>query len=142
VAVKALRAQGLSHFAIADALGLSRPTVRSFLKAEHFPERRDQPKDRQQSVVTPYLPFLRERWLAGCHNGRQLFRETKAHGYQGSRAQLERVTTEWRKQLALSPPLDPERPVISPPLKRERISSQQASWYFVKSRDQLTAQQR
>jgi transposase len=79
-AVKALRAQGLSHYAIADALGLSRPTVRYFLNAEHFPERRDQPKDRQQSVVTPYLPFLRERWLAGCHNGRQLFREAKAQG--------------------------------------------------------------
>jgi transposase len=142
VAVKALRAHGLTHYEIADALGLSRPTVRYFLKAEHFPERRDQPKDRQQSVVAPYLPLLRERWLAGCHNGRQLFREAKAHGYLGSRAQLERVTTEWRKQLAVAPPLNTETPVVSPPLKRERISSQQASWYFVKSRDQLTPQQR
>jgi transposase len=113
-AVKALRAQGLSHHAIADTLGLSHPTVRYFLNAEQFPERRDQPKDRYQSVVAPYLPFLRERWLAGCHNGRQLFREAKDQGYTGSRAQLERVTTEWRKQL---------------PLKRERISPQQASWY-------------
>ncbi len=141
-AVKALRAQGLSHYAIADALGLSRPMVRYFLNAEHFPERRDQPKDRHQSVVAPYLPLLRERWLAGCHNGRQLFREAKDHGYLGSRAQLERVTTEWRKQLALALPFGTETPVVSPPLKRERISPQQASWYFVMSKDHLTAEQR
>jgi transposase len=126
-AVKALHAQGLNQRAIADTLGLSRPTVRSFLREDHFPERRDQPKDRHQGVVAAYLPFLRERWLAGCHNGRQLFREAKDQGYTGSRAQMERVTTEWRQQL---------------PLKRERISPQQASWYFVISQEQLTAEQR
>jgi transposase len=139
-AVKALRAQGLSHYEIADALGLSRPTVRYFLNAEHFPERRDQPRNRHQSVVAPYLSFLRQRWLAGCHNGRQLFREAKERGYSGSRAQLERVTTEWRKHLAPAAFLGTEAP-DSPPLKRERISSQQASWYFVIDKEQLTAEQ-
>ena len=79
-AVKALRAQGLSQYAIADVLGLSRPTVRYFLTTEHFPERRDPPKEPHKSIVAPYLPFLRQRWLSGCHNGRQLFREAKAHG--------------------------------------------------------------
>lgn len=137
-AVKALRAQGLSHYAIADVLGLSRPTVRSFLEAKQFPERRDSPKEPHKSIVAPYLPFLHERWLAGCHNGRQLFREAKARGYPGSSAQLERVTTQWRKHL-LSPALGG---AISPPLKRQRISSQQASWYFVMSKEQLTAEQR
>ena len=60
--MKALRAQGLSQYVIADTLGLSRPTVRYFLNAEQFPERRDQPKDAHKSVVAPYLPFLRQRW--------------------------------------------------------------------------------
>ena len=92
-----MHAQGLNQRAIADTLGLSRPTVRSFLRQEHFPERHDHPKDRHQGVVAAYLPFLRERWLVGCHNGRQLFREAKDQGYTGSRAQLERVTTEWRQ---------------------------------------------
>jgi len=140
-AVKALRAQGLSHCAIADALGLSRPTVQYFLNAEQFPERRDQPKDARKSVVAPYLSFLRERWQAGCHNGRQLFREAKARGYMGSRAQLERVTTEWRKQLVPHPPVGTETPVVSPALKRERISPQQASWHFVMNKEQLTPEQ-
>lgn len=142
--VKALRKQGLSHYAIADALGISRPTVRRFLAAEQFPERHASPKrQHRQSIVAPYQPFLRERWQAGCHNGRQLFREAKARGYAGSRAQLERVTTQWRKQLPPSPPADKQstrsRPVTVP--KRHRLSSQQASWLFVLPQEQLTRQQ-
>jgi transposase len=141
--VKALRKQGLSHYAIADILGISRPTVRRFLAAEQFPERLAGPKRPRQSIVAPYLPFLRERWEAGCHNGRQLFREAKARGYSGSPAQLERVTTQWRKQLPPSPPVSKRSsrptPVTAP--KRQRLSSQQASWLFVLPKEKLTATQ-
>ncbi len=63
--VRALRKQGLSHYAIADTLGISRPTVRRFLAAEQFPERLSGPKRQRQSIGAPYLPFLRERWQAG-----------------------------------------------------------------------------
>jgi transposase len=142
--VKALRRQGLSHYAIADTLGVSRPTVRRFLAAEQFPERLSGPKRRQrQSIVAPYLPFLRERWQAGCHNGRQLFREAKARGYAGSPAQLERVTTQWRKHLPPSPPAgkEPPRPTPVTAPKRQRLSSQKASWLFVLPKEKLTAEQ-
>jgi transposase len=142
--VKDLRRQGLSHYAIADRLGISRPTVRRFLAAECFPERLDSPRARHQSIVAPYLPFLRERWQAGCHNGRQLFREAKARGYPGSRAQLERVTTQWRKQLpprpSPSPTKEPARATPSAP-KRHRLSSQRASWLFILAQEKLTATQ-
>jgi transposase len=126
--VKGLREQGLSHYAIADTLGISRPTVRRFLAAEQFPERLAGPTRPRQSIVAPYLPLLRERWQAGCHNGRQLFREAKARGYAGSPAQLERVTTQWRKQLPPSPPGSPAPPRPTPVTapKRRRLSSQQA----------------
>ncbi len=56
-AVRALRKQDLSHYAIADALGISRPTVRRFLAAEQFPERLSGPKRQRQSIVAPSLPF-------------------------------------------------------------------------------------
>jgi len=141
--VRALRKQGLSHYAIADALGISRPTVRRFLAAEQFPERLSSPKRQRQSIVTPYLPFLRERWEAGCHNGRQLFREAKARGYAGSPAQLERVTTQWRKDLPASPPAS-KRPSLPTPVtapKCQRLSSQKASWLFVLPPEKLTTQQ-
>ncbi len=142
--VRALRRQGLSHYAIADTLGISRPTVRRFLAAEQFPERLSGPKRRQQqSIVTLYLPFLHERWQAGCHNGRQLFREAKARGYAGSPAQLERVITQWRKDLPPSPPGSPRppRPTAVTVPKRQRLSSQQASWLFVLPKEKLTAPQ-
>ncbi len=141
--VKALRKQGLSHYAIAHTLGISRPTVRRFLAAEQFPERLADTKRQRHSIVAPYLPFLRERWEAGCHNGRQLFREAKARGYSGSPAQLERVTTQWRKQLPPSPPasLRPPRPTPVTAPKRQRLSSQKASWLFVLPKEKLTAQQ-
>ena len=141
--VKALRKQGLSHYAIADTLGISRPTVRRFLAAEQFPERLAGPKRPRQSIVAPYLPFLRERWEAGCHNGRQLFREAKARGYSGSSAQLERVTTQWRKHLPPALPRSPAPPHPTPVTapKRQRLSSQKASWLFVLSKEKLTATQ-
>ena len=141
--IKGLRSQGLSHYAIADRLGISRPTVRRFLAAERFPERLDSPRARRQSIVTPYLPFLCDRWQAGCHNGRQLFREAKARGYPGSRAQLERVPTEWRKQLPPRPSPAKEPAHATPPLapKRHRLSSQRASWLFILAQEKLTAAQ-
>lgn len=142
--VKDLRRLGLSHYAIADAVGISRPTVRRFLEADQFPERATSPKAKLKSgIVAPYLSFLKERWQAGCHNGRQLFREAKARGYAGSRAQLERVTTDWRKQL---PPAIParkktSRPAVVPPPNRQQLSPQQASWLFVIDQVQLTVEQ-
>jgi transposase len=141
--VRAFRKQGLSHYAIADVLGISRPTVRRFLAAEQFPERLSGPKRQRQSIVAPYLPFLRERWQAGCHNGRQLFREAKARGYPGSQAQLERITTQWRKHLPPSPLASkrPPRPAPVTAPKRHRLSSQKASWLFVLPQEKLTANQ-
>ena len=141
--VRALRKQGLRNSAIADALGISRPTVRRFLAAEQFPERLASPKRPRQGIVAPYLPFLRERWQAGCHNGHQLFREAKARGYPGSPAQLERVTTQWRKQLPPSPKAHPRppRPLPVAVPKRQRLSSQKASWLFVLPPEKLSAHQ-
>jgi transposase len=141
--VWALRRQGLSHYAIADALSISRPTVRRFLAAEQFPERASRLSSMSPSILDSSLPFLRERWQAGCHNGHQLFREAKARGYSGSQAQLGRLTTEWRKQLPPAPssPKEPARLPPVPPPKRHRLSSQQAAWLFMLAPERLTPQQ-
>ncbi|MBO0795162.1 MAG: transposase, partial [Ktedonobacteraceae bacterium] len=91
----------------------------------------------------PYLSFLSERWQAGYHNGRQLFREAKACGYSGSRAQLERVTTEWRKHLPLSSTAKKKQspPAVAPPPKNQQLSPKLASWLFVIDKTQLTSEQ-
>jgi transposase len=142
--VKELRTQGLSHYAIADTLSISRPTVRRFLEAEQFPQRVERPKTKPKNqVVAPSLSFLQERWQAGCHNGRQLFGEAKARGYSGSRAQLERVTTQWRKQLppSLTTQKSKSSPIVMSPPKMHQLSPQQASGLFVIDKAQLTTEQ-
>ena len=141
--VKDLRTLGLSHSAIAETLGISRPTVRRLLAAEQFPERVARPQTQPRSgIVAHHLSFLTERWQTRCHNGRHLFREAKARGYAGSRAQLERVTTEWRKHLppSLRARKQP-RPVAVPPPKSQQLSPQHASWLFVIDQAQLTVEQ-
>ncbi len=142
--VWSLRKQGLSHYVIAEVLGISRPTVRRFLATEHFPERHTGPRARRTSILAPYRSFLAERWQAGCHNAHQLFREAKARGYSGSQAQLGRLIAGWRKLLPpASPPSQVKpRPTPTSPPKQQKISSQQASWLFILREEQLTAQQR
>jgi transposase len=55
-----LHQQGLGMHTIARQVGISRNTVRSYLKAEAFPEQGLRSK--RHSLLDPYLPSLRERW--------------------------------------------------------------------------------
>src|SRR5882724_2208955 len=38
----------------------------------------------RKTGVDVHLPYLRERWEAGCHNMAQLYRELRERGYKGS----------------------------------------------------------
>ena len=110
-AVKALRAQGSSHYAIADTLGLSRPTVRYFLNAEYFPERRDQPKERHKGVVAPYLPFYVSDTAGRRSDGRDCSARPKIRVHWFTSA-VGGVTTQWRKHLTAPPLLSTEGPAF------------------------------
>ena len=80
--VKALQAQGRAIIQIARELNISRQTVRKYMASEQFPE---YPRSqRQKSMLDPYVPYLQERWDAGCHNTQQLWRELLAQGFAGS----------------------------------------------------------
>jgi transposase len=96
--VKAWQAGGMSLSEIARTTGLSRGTVVKYARAEHFPERarrRPGPAD-----LAPYDTYLRERWAAGCHNGKRLWDELRAQGYPGSVPTVERYLHDWRSYLA------------------------------------------
>lgn len=143
--VWSLRRQGLSHYASADALGMSRPTVRRLLATEPFPQRHAGKRAKRRGLLAPSLSFLQQRWQEGCHNGYPLFREAKARGSAGSQAQVGRLMTQWRKQLPPPAPNRGKRPSQAPapaPAKRQKLSSQQASWLFVLSEQRVTAEQR
>jgi hypothetical protein len=51
------------------------------------------PRPRQ---IDPYLPYLRERWNAGEHNARALWREIRQQGYGAGDEQVRRVVNAWR----------------------------------------------
>ena len=91
-----LHGEGLSIKAIVRQLGLARNTVRKLVRG-------GQPEARQprRSSLMPYVALLEQRWVEGCRNGAQLWRETREAGFRGG----QRVVTEWvtRRRLASRP---------------------------------------
>lgn len=92
--VIALHAKGETQRAISAQLGMSRKTVRRFLRASSFPERA-RPR-RAPSMLAPHEPFLRERWAAGWHNAHTLWEELRARGFTGAAALVRRFVAPWR----------------------------------------------
>jgi len=79
--VHELFGQGYFKKEIARLTDLDVRTVRLYLRAEAFPERkRGSPVN---GLLEPYKEYLLARWEAGCHNALQLWREVKAQGYPG-----------------------------------------------------------
>jgi hypothetical protein len=76
--VVTLRTLGFSQTAIATQVGIGHATVSRWLNSDTFPEQ--QPRQ-QRMELDSHLPFLRERWEAGCHTIAQLHRELVAAGY-------------------------------------------------------------
>lgn len=68
--VMALYRTGMSIQGIMRETGLARRTIRTFLRADGFPERA--PRAPRAGILTPYEPYLQERLAAGCENGQEL----------------------------------------------------------------------
>jgi transposase len=92
--VVGLAQQGCSQRIIAQRLQLSRGTVAKYLRADGCPHPSARP--RRRSLVDPYLPYLEERWAAGCRNAQALFRELQARGYRGGHSILRARVAQWR----------------------------------------------
>ena len=89
-----LTQQGVSAHQIARRLGIARQTVAKFLRVAAFPEIALHARPRR---IDRYLPYLRERWNAGEHNVRQLWREIRAQGYPCSDIAVRRIVSTWRE---------------------------------------------
>ena len=95
-----LHAQGWPIRAIGRELGVNRNTVRAYLRAPRFPER--QPRMlRAPGVRDPFIPYLIERWNAGCRTGTVLWQEIRARGYTGKRVTVFSFVTRLRKALGI-----------------------------------------
>ena len=71
---------------IARDLGIDYKTARKYALSDECPTRKPHPPRRR--MLDPYEPYLRTRWAEGCKNGRLLYREIVAHGYNGAKTQV------------------------------------------------------
>jgi len=76
-----LYGQGLSIRGIGERLGLSRNTVRKYLRAQEVP--RAKPRPQRGSKLAPHYAYVQERLGAGVDNCEVLLRELRQCGYQG-----------------------------------------------------------
>ena len=141
-AVLALHAAGVSARAIAQQLHLSRVTVTRYLAAGTFPERAH--RQPRRSILDPFVPFMQERWVAGCDNGMQLWREIKEQGYGGSRALVSRWVAQQRGVLPAAasgagvPKRRGRRPrEQAPPPAPRSLSARRAAWLLVRRPEDL-----
>lgn len=79
-AVMELVRQGVSERQIAHRCEMSRKTIRGWIRAQTFPERK---QGHHFSTVDPYREYLDMRRRQGCCNGSQLWRELRAQGFTG-----------------------------------------------------------
>lgn len=130
--VVALTQQGISAHEIARRLRIARQTVAKFLRVAAFPEIALHSRPRQ---LDRYLPYLRERWNAGEHNVRQLWRELRDQGYTASDSGIRRVVSTWRAAA-------PQPGVAGEPLeaKEELVSysAHQTRWLLWKAPEDLS----
>jgi transposase len=143
--VMALQREGLSQREISRHLHLSRNTVQRYICSPGFPERAEGSGQRPKgaSKLDPYLPYLRDQWDAGNHNGARLFEQIKARGYTGCESLLRMRLSEWRAEL---PPQrwrgNPRKPRLFTQKRQRRLSSRAASFLMILPPEKLTTKQK
>jgi transposase len=143
--VMALHRQGVPQREIARQLHLSRNTVRRYISSPGFPERAQGVRrwNARTNKLEPYLPYVREQWEAGNHNGAHLFRLIKARGYTGCESLLRMRLSEWRTELPTQRwPGIPRKPRLFTQKQQRRLSSRAASFLMIVPPEKLTAKQK
>ncbi len=125
-AVMALFGKGIAQREIARQCGMSRKTVRRFIRAQGFPERKER---RRSSLLDRHRDYLEMRWQQGCHNSAQLGRELRAQGF----AIRPHTLRDWmHKHYGPRACRNPPRSRSSTPV---RASPRQVAWWMLKQPD-------
>ena len=114
---------GVSKNEIARNCDMGRRTVRRWIAAQGFPERK--PVDRLSSV-DQHRQYLEQRWEQGCHNAAQLWRELQERGFTGQSA----IVRRWIQKRYGSRKAHGERAAPQP--SWARASPRQTAWSFLK----------
>ncbi len=141
--VLALHHQGLGQRAIARTLGVGRHTIRTVLRTGAFPERRA--RTTSGTILTPFDPYLRARWDAGCQHVPTLGAELRARGFTGSLRTVRGHVARWRAEPARRGPQPTHRlrkrvPTPAPPAVRA-FSVRQATWLLLRDPTNLNGEE-
>ena len=116
-------AKGVTQREIAQSCGLGIRTIRRWVRARGFPERR---LVGRKSTVDQHGEYLEQRWNEGCHNATQLWHEIRARGFAG---QCPIVRIWVRRRYGSRKERTGEQPSFhSPP----RVSPRQTAWTLLK----------
>jgi transposase len=72
--------KGVTQHEIARSCGVGIRTIRRWIRAQVFPERRIA---KRRSKVDRHREYLEQRWNEGCHNATQLWHELRERGFTG-----------------------------------------------------------
>jgi transposase len=119
---------------------MSTTTVRKYVETEQCPS---YPAGRaSSSKLTPWLPYLEERWQAGCTNASQLWREIEAQGFSGCLGLVGLWAARQRKLLPAPQRYSRQQlETVQPPLLRQTQSipwsAQRAAWLIILDEEKL-----
>jgi transposase len=138
--VVALAAAGQGVRAIRRETGLSRMTIRKYLRAAACPAR--SPRASLLAPGSRWEKLLRERWDAGCQNAFTLWEDLRAAGFPGSAGTVRRHVGAWREvrgRLGRPPARSgaPATPAPSPV-----PSPRQVKWWLLGAPEELKDEQR
>jgi transposase len=134
--VMALRAQGQGIRAIARRTGLNKRTVQRYVAAAGFPE--GQPRARRHPQLERFIPYLQERWAAGCRNAKQLWHDLRQRGFTGGYTTVSDYLRTWRQ--THGPGVDGGRcPAQRQPPPTPVYTARQTLWLLLRPGTDLTA---
>jgi transposase len=91
-----LHAKGATNAEIARTVGIGSRTVYRYLHQDP-PVRKRRSDYGQRRVITPFEPYLSQRWAEGCRTATVLWREIQAQGFAYSLTNVQRFVAELRR---------------------------------------------
>jgi transposase len=134
--VVALASEGYSLRGVARRAGVSRGTVRSYLRAGRY--RPYAQRSRRPHACDTYAAYLRQRWEEGEPNSAALCAEIRAQGYTGAASTLRQYVRAWRT----GPRRRLEDGAVAQPPRQRRFSPRQTRWILLRPLEELAEDER
>ncbi len=137
--VREMRRQGATIKGIAEHFKMHRRSVQLFLRSDTFPER-VRPQMRSRGIDR-FVPYLKQRWDAGCHNAAELWREIRAQGFRGGSSAVRQYIAWWRALLPSALRRRRRNEAQNYPVPLVVPSPRRATWLLLRETKELEKEQ-